>query len=202
MTLYKDKRAYVLPERENAVNYLLRVTIIALMGLGLFGCATSGTPGPTSTSGSGAQAGQAGTGTSGVGQSGTTQGQALNGQAQQAGAASGIPQDKLIYFAFDSSAIKDKFLPLIEKHAQYLINHPDQRVLLEGNTDPRGTREYNLALGQRRADAVKSLLMSDGVSADQISTVSYGEERPAVSGPNNNPKAWAKDRRVKIDYQQ
>jgi len=183
------------------VKYLLRVTMIALMGVALFGCASSGTTGPSS---GGPQAEQSGgNGTSGVGGNGAMQGQPLSGQnGQQASQKQGPPKDKMIYFAFDSSTIKDKFLPLLEKHAQYLMNHPQQKVTLEGNTDPRGTREYNMALGQRRAESVKSLLMSDGVSADQLSTVSYGEERPAVSGPNDNPKAWAKDRRVKIDYQQ
>ncbi|HYW04473.1 MAG TPA: peptidoglycan-associated lipoprotein Pal [Gammaproteobacteria bacterium] len=184
------------------MKYLLRVTMIALMGVALFGCASNGTTGPSSGGTQAEQTGGGG-GTSGVGENGAMQGQPLSGQnGQQASQQQGPPQKDMIHFAFDSSTIKDKFLPLLQKHATYLMNHPQQKVTLEGNTDPRGTREYNMALGQRRAESVKSLLMSDGVSADQLSTVSYGEERPAVSGPNDNPKAWAKDRRVKIDYQQ
>lgn len=103
-----------------------------------------------------------------------------------------------IYFSFDSSAIKPKYAKVIQAHAQYLANHPKVHLRLEGNTDERGTREYNVALGERRAQSVKQALVVSGANSGQISTISYGEERPAV--PGHTPAAYAKDRRVNFVY--
>ncbi len=105
---------------------------------------------------------------------------------------------RLIYFAYDSSDIRPEFRPAIEAHAQYLATHPDTIITLEGHTDERGSREYNLALGEARAKAVKSQLTLLGASSGQIRTVSYGEEQPAVDGHDED--AWSQNRRVQIQY--
>ena len=107
-------------------------------------------------------------------------------------------QNRTIYFDFDSSEIKPEYNAVIAAHARYLVANTRVRVRLEGNTDERGSREYNIGLGERRAQAVRQALMLQGVPDAQITTVSYGEERPAVTG--HTEAAWAKDRRVDIVY--
>lgn len=106
--------------------------------------------------------------------------------------------DRTIYFAFDSSRVEEEYMPIIERHAAYLTQYPDVEVRLEGHTDERGSREYNVGLGARRADSVGQLLQAYGVAGGQIETVSYGEEVPAVDG--HNEEAWAKNRRVELVY--
>lgn len=110
-----------------------------------------------------------------------------------------ILYQKSVYFDFDSSAIKDQYKPLVEAHAKYLMDHSSARVQLQGNTDERGSAEYNLALGQRRADAVKKLMEVAGVSASQLSTVSFGKEKPKATC--HDESCWKENRRVDIDYQ-
>lgn len=105
---------------------------------------------------------------------------------------------RIIYFAYDSSEIRPEFRPAIEAHAEYLANNPDTIVTLEGHTDERGSREYNLALGESRADSVKRQLTLLGASAGQIRNVTYGEERPEVDG--HDESAWSQNRRVLILY--
>lgn len=111
---------------------------------------------------------------------------------------SGLLADRTIYFEFDSSAVQEKFMDTIRRHAAYLAQYSDVDVRLEGHTDERGSREYNVGLGARRADAVSRLLQAYGASNRQIETISYGEEVPAVEG--HNEEAWAKNRRVEIVY--
>lgn len=105
----------------------------------------------------------------------------------------------VFYFDFDKSELKPETKAELDKWANYLRNRTGI-VRLEGNTDPRGTREYNLALGERRAKAVANYLVIQGVPRSQIETISYGEEKPAVQGNNDNEAAWAKDRRVVLNY--
>ena len=105
---------------------------------------------------------------------------------------------KVIYFDYDSYIIKPEFQAVIEAHAQYLKANQRSRVSLEGHTDERGSREYNLALGQKRADAVRQSLTLLGVSAAQIESVSFGEEKPAVAG--SDEAAYAKNRRAEFFY--
>ncbi|MDR5172254.1 peptidoglycan-associated lipoprotein Pal [Methylobacillus pratensis] len=104
-----------------------------------------------------------------------------------------------VYFDFDSDAIKAEFRPLIEAHAQYLSSHGDAKVFLQGNTDDRGTREYNLSLGQRRAVAVKKVLNLLGVQDAQIETVSFGKEKANAGCADET--CWQQDRRVELLYQ-
>ena len=105
---------------------------------------------------------------------------------------------RIIYFDFDSAQVKEEYRPVVEAHAKYLAGHPSAHVVLEGHADERGTREYNMALGERRANAVKKLMVLMGADPNQIDVVSYGEERPAVLG--HDESAWSKNRRVEIVY--
>ena len=111
---------------------------------------------------------------------------------------SGLLSKKVVYFDFDSSTVHDEDRAIIQAHADYLAQHPAVKVTLEGHTDERGSREYNIGLGERRAKAVAEMMKLMGVSADQISTVSYGEERPAALG--HDESAWHLNRRVEIVY--
>ena len=104
----------------------------------------------------------------------------------------------MIYFDFDSTRIRPEFSEVLAAHARYVSSLPNRVVRLEGHTDERGSREYNIGLGERRAQAIRQVLMLQGVSATQITTVSYGEERPAVSG--SDEEAWSLNRRVVIDH--
>ena len=105
---------------------------------------------------------------------------------------------RVVYFEFDSSAIRDDALPVIRAHADYLASNSQVNFTLEGHADERGTREYNLALGERRADAVRRMLIANGVSPAQVRVVSYGEERPAVMGLDES--AWGMNRRAELVY--
>ena len=103
-----------------------------------------------------------------------------------------------IFFDYDSDAIRDEYKGLIENHAKYLAAHPQTKVVLQGNTDERGTHEYNLSLGQRRAAAVKNALNIQGVNDQQIETVSYGEERSKQNCGDED--CFQHDRRVDVVY--
>lgn len=109
-----------------------------------------------------------------------------------------ILSKRSVYFDYDSNLVKDEFRPLVAAHAKYLSQNRNTRVRIEGNTDERGSREYNLALGQRRADAVKQMMQVLGATAGQIETVSFGEEKPRAQG--SEEKAWAENRRADIRY--
>jgi peptidoglycan-associated lipoprotein len=104
-----------------------------------------------------------------------------------------------VYFDFDKYDVKAEYTPLVEAHAAYLTSHKDAKVVVQGNTDDRGSREYNLALGQRRADAVRKSLNLLNVPESQIEAVSFGEEKPKAEG--DNEAAWAQNRRADIVYQ-
>ena len=106
---------------------------------------------------------------------------------------------RTVYFMLDSSEVMPDFVPVIAAHAQYLIANPSQRITLEGNADERGSREYNIALGEQRAKSVASMMKVKGVSENQLQLVSYGEEKPAALG--NDESAWEQNRRVEIVYQ-
>ena len=103
-----------------------------------------------------------------------------------------------VYFGFDKYNIEGQYVQILDAHAAYLNATPASKVVVEGNTDERGTPEYNIALGQRRADAVKSFLAGKGVEGGKVSTVSYGEEKPAVLG--HDEAAYSKNRRAVLAY--
>ena len=104
----------------------------------------------------------------------------------------------IIYFDFDSSEVRAEDTETVSRHAMQLVDNGNLRVRLEGHADERGSREYNIGLGERRAQAVRRLLLIQGASAAQIATVSFGEERPA--NPASSEDAWAENRRVEIVY--
>ena len=107
-------------------------------------------------------------------------------------------RQRVVYFDFDQDMLKPEFQAAIACHAKYLQDRPESRMTLEGRADERGTREYNLGLGERRGNAVSSALQASGGSASQITVVSYGEERPTCL--DSGEDCWAKNRRVEIVY--
>jgi len=109
-----------------------------------------------------------------------------------------ILSQRIVFFALDSYSIDSKYNAALQAHAQYITNHPSAQIIIKGNADERGSREYNLALGQKRASSVKRALNLYGVSDSQIETVSYGEEYPLE--PGSSEMAWSKNRRAEIDY--
>jgi peptidoglycan-associated lipoprotein len=172
----------------------MRVTqlmLIAMSGLALAGCPKKPTTLPdasNTTEQTGAETGR--TNDSDVSGRSTDSSEILREAAQQAGT--------LIYFEYDRAEIKPEFVPIVTAHAKYLNANSANKVRLEGHSDERGSREYNIGLGERRAQAVRRALMLQGVTEAQITTVSYGEERPAVQGSDES--AYAKNRRVELVY--
>ena len=149
------------------------------------GCSTTSTTTDTSTS-----------------TTGTT-----DGSTQGVGVESGVTAvtiedlanlQTVFYFDFDRAVLKAGGYMDLEKHAAYLAQNPSARVVLEGHADERGTREYNMALGERRSLAVANFLQVNGVSAGQIESVSFGEEKPAVLG--HSESSWSQNRRVELKY--
>ncbi|HTH73914.1 MAG TPA: peptidoglycan-associated lipoprotein Pal [Trinickia sp.] len=104
-----------------------------------------------------------------------------------------------VYFDFDSYTVKPEYKNLLQSHASYLTSHPQRHVLIQGNTDERGSSEYNLALGQKRSEAVKNALETFGVPDTQIEAVSLGKEKPVATG--HDEASWAQNRRADILYQ-
>jgi len=107
-----------------------------------------------------------------------------------------VPAERSVYFAFDKSDITAKGEAILNANASWLKAHPQRTITVEGNCDERGSREYNLALGQRRADRVKTYLVNQGVAAANISTASFGEENPVCRGTGEN--CWSQNRRADI----
>ena len=105
---------------------------------------------------------------------------------------------RIVYFAYDSDSIRPEYRAVVEAHARYLRDNPGAKVRLEGHADERGTREYNIALGERRAKSVQQTMLFGGAGASQLSTLSYGEERPVVRGTGDS--SWQQNRRVEIVY--
>jgi peptidoglycan-associated lipoprotein len=127
--------------------------------------------------------------------------------SDSAGSATALESDRvanlmdntLIFFAFDSADLDAASSALAKKHGAYLAENPGVKARLEGHADERGSREYNLGLGERRAAGVQSVLLVQGASSSQLSTISFGEERPANTGTGET--SWAKNRRVEIVYE-
>ena len=146
------------------------------------------------------EAGGAGVYGAGEGDGAVTSG--AYGQGSWAGASLDDPGSPLatrtIYFAFNSSDIDPEYVAVLRAHAGYLAANPNVRVTLEGHADERGTREYNLALGEHRARRVKQFMLAEGVGNAQINVISYGEERPVDDGSGES--AWSRNRRVELVY--
>ncbi|MDN5863622.1 MAG: peptidoglycan-associated lipoprotein Pal [Gammaproteobacteria bacterium] len=162
-----------------------------LSALALAGCASQ----PEQTAPAPSTQGTA-TSTTGTEGAGTQPVTPMMGQAN-AGPESSY-ENRVIYFDFNRSVVQPEFFPLLRRQADYLNAHAGAVILLEGYADERGTREYNIGLGARRAASVRKFLLLQGVGDDQIKTISYGEAYPA--DPGHNEAAWAKNRRVVINF--
>lgn len=177
----------------------LRMIVVMFLSVLLIGCATGGGgPGTTEVAdGQSAADGQPGAGaedsvsTMPLGRDQALQLDPLNDPASPLSV-------RMIYFEYDKSAISPESLDIITSHAQHLADHPQQKMRLEGHTDERGSREYNLGLGERRAQSVSQVLKLQGVAASQIELISYGEELPAAFG--HDEKSWKLNRRVELVY--
>lgn len=136
-----------------------------------------------------------------TGVEGTTGGpSASDMQTAQQQALAALKSRSVVYFNYDSSEIRSEYLPVVAAHASYLAKYPNAKVRLEGHADERGSREYNIGLGERRSQGVRRALQTSGATEPQIATVSYGEERPAVAGGDES--AYAQNRRVEIVHVQ
>lgn len=112
----------------------------------------------------------------------------------------GLLSKRVVYFAYDSSELTAQDLRVLKVHAKYMLDHPKHHLRIAGHTDERGSREYNIALGERRAKAVARVLETKGVPANRLVTVSYGKEQPVDAG--SNEQAWAKNRRAALEYEE
>ena len=121
-----------------------------------------------------------------------------NGSADGWNGPAELADNHTIYFAYNSENIQDQYLGVMQANAAYLKKNPEARVIIEGHTDERGSREYNLALGERRAQAAQAYLATSGVSASRMEAISYGEDQPA--DPGHDESAWAKNRRAEVSY--
>ncbi|HZS67424.1 MAG TPA: peptidoglycan-associated lipoprotein Pal [Burkholderiales bacterium] len=168
----------------------MKTSLAALLLTGLVaGCATQSTdesspaPAPAPTA---------------MGTSSTPRATSSGGIFGSRNAGAVMPQARSVYYEFDRSEIKADSTKVIDANAQYLLEHPELKVKVEGNADERGSREYNLALGQRRADAVQKRMTILGIPSDRIETVSYGKEKPKAVG--HDESAWSENRRSDILY--
>jgi len=169
---------------------MLKSTICSLAILALVaGCSSTKLDDSAST---GAGAGGAGAGGAASGVAPVT----IDPNAQTAAGPVGVA--RIVYFDYDSYTIKPEFQSLIDGHARFLKANPQRQISIEGHTDERGGREYNLALGQKRSEAVRRALTLLGVSENQIEAVSFGKEKPAVQGTGED--VWAQNRRAEIVY--
>ena len=170
-----------------------RILLVLLMSSALaLGACASKKPKTTPTGS------EYGSGASSSGADSSTTGVTASDSQDAAGPQQGILAKRIVYFDFDSSDVKGEGTDIIAAHAKHLAGAPNTHIRLEGHTDERGSPEYNIGLGERRAQSVKRAMMLQGVAEAQISTVSYGEERPAAAGSDES--AWAQNRRVEIVY--
>lgn len=178
-----------------------------VLALGLVaGCSSTG---DTTDDGYGSDVGavdqEGGSTVYGGGQAGGVSGEGLTEEERRAAQMQGEEAEQqalrnitTFYFDFDTAEIKPEARDVLMAHARFLANNPSEDVRLEGHADERGSKEYNMALGERRANAVARFLVVNGASRDQIETVSYGEEKPAVMGSGES--SWAQNRRVEMIF--
>jgi peptidoglycan-associated lipoprotein len=170
-----------------------------LVALTLSACGTTGGTKATVEDGTGGKTGAAtsGTETTGVGSGGVT-GNAMGDAGDPRKNPASPLSKRSVFFDFDSFVVKDEYRPMLEAHAGYLMSKPDAHVILQGNADERGSREYNLALGQKRAEAVRKSLAVLGVKDSQMEAISFGEEKPRNEA--HTEAAYAENRRTDLVY--
>ncbi|XID75532.1 peptidoglycan-associated lipoprotein Pal [Alkanindiges sp. WGS2144] len=151
----------------------------------------------TTSNTSGSTAGNTGASSSGIGNNGNLSSTGLNGNGPMDAVRQAL-MARVVHFDYDSSDLSQTDLNTLNAHARYLSQNNAARITLTGHTDERGTREYNMALGERRAKSVEAFLVTNGARNEQIETVSYGKEQPVNEG--HNEAAWAQNRRVEINY--
>lgn len=177
------------------------LSILLILGIGLSACTPRNSTIPTGAAGddSGAMAadgganGSDGTSTTGIGADG-----GIDVIRVEPGQGDGPLSRLVIYFDYDRSEIRSDFNDMLRAHGAFLADNGNRAVRLEGHADERGSREYNIGLGEQRAQAVRRVLMLQGASGDQLATVSYGEERPAALGGDEN--SYSLNRRVELVY--
>lgn len=168
-----------------------RISLISLLAVIVTGCASPSIPDPEAGDGSMDSSGD-GSSSSGFEDRSAFGGEDVPFEGSDAAMA------MIIYFDFDQSDLKPQYADLLARHANRLSNNSAARIRLEGHADERGSREYNIGLGERRSQAVRRMLLIQGATTSQISTVSFGEERPAAFG--SNEESYALNRRVEIKY--
>jgi peptidoglycan-associated lipoprotein len=177
-----------------------KILIGVLAALALAACSTT----PKQEGGAPVDERNPGATTPGAATSGAATGSVAGSANQGAGQTnplkdpSSILSKRSVYFDFDAYAIKDDYKSMLEAHARYLQANRNARMTVEGNTDERGSREYNIALGQRRADAAKRMMLLFGATEAQIDTVSFGKEKP--KNPGHDESSWAENRRDDLAY--
>lgn len=182
-------------QTRTATSTLILLTAVGLLGL-LGGCQTTpktetGVPVEERTPDT---SGAATTGATGAGVSGS----ATTGTANPLKDPRSVLSKRSVYFDFDQYNVKDEYKPLVEAHAKYLVGNKTAKMTIQGNCDERGSREYNIALGQRRADNVKRMMQLYGATDSQVETVSFGKEKPRNTGHDEG--AWAENRRDDLVY--
>jgi len=184
------------------MKFWTKITLAFVPVLFLIGCGTSGevkdegADGAAGTTDAGSSATTSGVGTDGAG---TMKDGTPGFEGDLLDDANALVSKRVVYFDFDRSDVKDDFRAIIAAHGKYLAANSNARVTLEGHADERGTREYNIALGERRIAAVQRILTLQGASSSQVNSISYGEERPAALGHDED--AWALNRRAEFIYQ-
>jgi len=172
---------------------LVIITFTSVLATSLVGCASKG--GKNSDLANDAMSQSGGNATIGAQALNDSQ---LSAQDAENLKAAGFEAKNIVYFDYDSSQLKSDDEQTVEKHAQYLLDNPGVKIVLEGHADERGSREYNMALGEKRAYSIKKLLELKGVGKQQVGTVSFGEEKPDVDG--HEEQSWSANRRAVFVY--
>lgn len=173
------------------LNKVLKGLLLALPVLAVAACSSHKNNNNDQT-GMGGADGAYGAGANGSGNGNMSSDEQARLQMQQ------LQQNNIVYFGLDKYDVQSDYAQMLDQHASFLRSNPSYKVTIEGHADERGTPEYNIALGERRASAVKMYLQGKGVSADQMSIVSYGKEKPAVLG--HDESAYSKNRRAVLVY--
>lgn len=189
------------------MSQLFKLVIVLLVVSGLTACSDATRPdgggadvveGGSGGAGSGAEANGAG-GSEDFGASASGTGAASDFKGHPLDNPQGPLSQRVFYFDYDSSDVRPEDRTNLNKHAEYLASNPDTKVTVEGHADERGTREYNIALSERRAQSVRRLLLFQGAAFDQVEVVSFGEERPVAFG--HDESSWQQNRRVELNYE-